>query len=226
MIETELRDQKLWARTRDLTPWDKNAKVRKESDLIRLMIQLFELDQYKPSVITQEGVVLGGMGRLQGYKRILGMDPRHIVDFIRNNLKREISLDEAIELQKKYEWTYVSIVNPENEAKSLKYNYSDNDQTGHYVFDLVKELSRKFDIDLSHYGGQFKPTQTFQEALNRVAKPNRFEIIISCSDEADVNDKLARIAGLGITARQRKKKNGSTESESAQSSETASPQSE
>ena len=83
-----------------LRPWDKNPRSIGKKELNRLVEQIRDLRQYKPLIITPEGVVLGGNMRLQAYKK-LGL--------------KEV---------------WVSVVTPKNEKEMLEYALSDNDGVG------------------------------------------------------------------------------------------------
>mgnify|MGYP000461385676 CR=1 FL=1 len=83
--------------------WDKNFREALPEDLERLIRQIQRLGQYKPLIITPEGIVLGGNHRLQALRR-LG--------------QTKVS---------------VSVVFPQNEAEMREYNLSDNDMVAAYM---------------------------------------------------------------------------------------------
>ena len=85
-----------------LKNWDKNPRSIKDKDFQRLKKQIQKLGQYKPLIITQEGVVLGGNMRLRAY--------------------RELGLKDI----------WVSIIDASTEEKKLEYALSDNDRAGFY----------------------------------------------------------------------------------------------
>ena len=93
-----------------LQGWDKNPRGITEAGLNRLKKQIKDLGQYKPLLITPDGVVLGGNMRLQAYEQ---MDITNI---------------------------WVSIVHPKTEAEKLAYALSDNDRVGYYDEDLLAGL--------------------------------------------------------------------------------------
>ena len=53
-----------------LQNWDKNPRSIKTQDFVRLKKQIEKLGQYKPLIITNDGVVLGGNMRLRAYKEL------------------------------------------------------------------------------------------------------------------------------------------------------------
>jgi hypothetical protein len=207
MIETVLRDNKLWAKTADLHLWELNPRSIEKKDFNRLLRQLFDLDQYKPSIITPDGLLLGGNMRRRGYDHILNkMTPGDIVTFYKDNFTKEITVEEAEAIQKKFEYTYVSIVNPQDENVKMKYNLSDNDSAGYTDLDLLSRIYKQYDIDYTTYASNYRPPENIQSVIDGITKATKFEIIVPCTDDADLNEKLAKISSLGIEVRQRKKR--------------------
>lgn len=93
-----------------LTNWDKNPRSIKKNDFERLKKQIQQLGQYKPLLITDDGIVLGGNMRLRAYK--------------------DLGIDDL----------WVSVVDAKTEDKKLEYALSDNDRAGYYDSDLVANL--------------------------------------------------------------------------------------
>jgi len=114
-----------------LKNWEKNPRGIKDEDFARLKKQIKKLGQYKPLLITEEGIVLGGNMRLRAY--------------------RELGMEDA----------WVSIVNPKNEGEMLEYALSDNDRAGYYEEDKLAELLFKnedfptelYKVDLGYQAG-------------------------------------------------------------------------
>lgn len=63
------QDNKMWAKVSWLKPWDKNPREIKEEDFERLK-QRLKGEQFKPLLITSDGVVLGGNMRIRAYKEL------------------------------------------------------------------------------------------------------------------------------------------------------------
>ncbi len=93
-----------------LTSWDKNPRSIKKKDFERLKKQITTLGQYKPLLITPDGIVLGGNMRLKAYK--------------------DLGIEEL----------WVSVVDADTEEKKLEYALSDNDRAGYYDDDLLANL--------------------------------------------------------------------------------------
>lgn len=176
MIETFLKENKLWAKTKDLKIWENNPRAITDKDFTRLIIQRLELQQYKPSIITPEGIILGGNMRKKADDFILKMIPKDLVKFFQKHFKSEITIDEAVEIQKKYEKTYVSVVDPSDESTKMKYNLSDNDEAGYTNLDLLSKIYKNYDIDWSAYSINYKPNVNLQEIINQFSQATEDKI--------------------------------------------------
>lgn len=100
----------------ELKRWDENPKTHSEEGLARLKVQILELGVYKPLLINQNGIILGGNGR--------------------SIVLEELGIDEVM----------CSVVKTKSEAEMLKYALSDNDETGEYNRDdLVALVQRNFE---------------------------------------------------------------------------------
>jgi hypothetical protein len=84
----------------ELQPWEFNPRTAKEADLNRLIEQIKLLGVYKPFLINQNNIVLGGHRRLEALKKI-GV--------------KKVSC---------------SVVKTDNNAQMMDYALSDNDQIG------------------------------------------------------------------------------------------------
>ncbi len=115
--QKELRD------IRALRPWDKNPKTLSKIEFIRLKKQIQRLGVYKPLIISEDGIVLGGNSRLRAFQE-LGI--------------RDV---------------WVSVVDAPTDAKKLEYCLSDNDVVGEVnEEELVSLLTEEEgDIPLGDY---------------------------------------------------------------------------
>jgi len=109
-----------------LQEWDKNPRSITTKDFERLKKQIHELGQYKPILITVDGIVLGGNMRLKAY-RDLGVKK-----------------------------IWVSVVKPKDENEMLKYALSDNDRAGYYDADLLSNLIPNYELDWNDYAVDIK----------------------------------------------------------------------
>jgi DNA modification methylase len=102
----------------ELKLWDKNPRKIQDKDFKRLKDQIVKLNVYKPLLIDQNNVVLGGNMRLRALK--------------------ELGLKEVM----------CSVVTCEDEAQRVEYALSDNDRAGEYDKEQLAELALENKIDL------------------------------------------------------------------------------
>lgn len=126
--------QEIWHIDR-LKNWDKNPRSITKDDFERLKQQLQKLGQYKPLLVTPDGIVLGGNMRLRAY--------------------RELGINDI----------WVSVVEPKNEDEMLEYALSDNDRAGIYDEQQLAELVSEANIDLSLYKVDLGAPSTLAELL-------------------------------------------------------------
>ena len=70
MIETIIKNNHRYAKVSDLNEWDKNPREITPESLQTLENKINRLDQFKPLLITQDGVVIGGNMRLRVLKKL------------------------------------------------------------------------------------------------------------------------------------------------------------
>lgn len=120
----------------ELKLWDKNPRSILTQDFQRLKAQIVKLGQYKPLLITPEGVVLGGNMRLRAYK--------------------ELGINEV----------WVSVITPKNEQEMVEYALSDNDRAGFYDEDLLSNLLGEFpDLKIDDFAIDMKAPQVLSDWL-------------------------------------------------------------
>ncbi len=127
------RTEKLFWPIEKLREWDKNPRSITKEGFERLKYQIKKLGQYKPLIITPDGIVLGGNMRVRAY--------------------RELGIEQA----------WVSIVEPKNEDEMLEYALSDNDRAGYYDSDMLANLLPGFDIDLGSFAVDLRPPITLDK---------------------------------------------------------------
>lgn len=120
----------------ELKEWDKNPRSITEEDFERLKKQIKELGIYKPLIVNQDNVVLGGNMRLRAL--------------------RELGIKEV----------WVSVVETKNEEEMMKYNLSDNDRAGFYDFDLFSNIESQFNINWSDYSVEFLKPVSLEKIIN------------------------------------------------------------
>lgn len=94
----------------ELKAWERNPRSIDDASLKRLKSQLQKFKQYKPLIINQDNIVLGGNMRLRAM--------------------RELGINEV----------WVSVVETANESEMIEYALSDNDRAGKYEQDLLNGL--------------------------------------------------------------------------------------
>ena len=106
MKQAEIQKKQL----NELVLWDKNPRAIKEVDYERLKNLIKELGLFKPFVINQDNIILGG------------------------NMRYRVCKDLG------YKEVFVSVVKTNNEAEMFSYALADNDRAGYYEEDKVAEL--------------------------------------------------------------------------------------
>lgn len=104
-----------------LKEFDKNPRNITEEGMARLKKQIQKLGQYKPLVVTPDGVILGGNMRFRALK--------------------ELGIEKV----------WVSVVKPKDKNQMLEYSFSDNDRAGFYDEELLNKLLPDFSLDWSDY---------------------------------------------------------------------------
>lgn len=126
----------------ELTPWEDNPREITPKDLRRLMNQIKKLGVYKPLIVDEEGIILGGNMRYRALK--------------------EMGVTEV----------WVSVVHPKTEAERLEYALSDNDRAGQYNEEALADLLMQLpDINLEDYKVDLGPLTDLGTLLDRFAPP-------------------------------------------------------
>lgn len=110
--------------TRDISTlqeWKDNPRVVSKKNFERLKEQIKKLGQYKPLLITKEGIVIGGNMRLKAYQ--------------------ELGIKDV----------WVSVVEPKDESEMWEYALSDNDHIGMTDLDSLANMMPQLEIDWSKY---------------------------------------------------------------------------
>lgn len=141
-FDVEVVDGKTLAPVEALEQWDDNPRDVTESDIERLKSQIQSLSQYKPLIVTTEGVVLGGNMRLR-------------------------ALSELGE-----ELVWVSIVEADSHDERLEYALSDNDRVGFYEEDAMVELVSDTSIDLTQFKPDFYEPKDMSQYLAHAMDPD------------------------------------------------------
>jgi len=152
----------------ELTNWDKNPRAVKKNDFERLKRQIERLGQYKPLLINESGIVLGGNMRLRAY--------------------REMGMEDV----------WVSVVNAKTEQKMLEFALSDNDRVGYYQEETLAELiAANPDINLDDFKVDLGKSLSIGDVLKRFSPEFTTEDEPPELDNKNVKSKLGEIYKLG-----------------------------
>lgn len=145
--------QKEYRKVSQLKNWDKNPRNIKEKDFERLKTQIRDLKQYKPLLITDDGIVLGGNMRLRAY--------------------RDLGTEEV----------WVSVVDAPDEETKMRYALSDNDRAGYYDGDMLANLTGEYpDFNWEDYAVDLKEPQTLDDLIKSLT-PVEEDDVPEISDE-------------------------------------------
>ena len=135
LIESEYRKVPV----SDLKLWDKNPKEAPKADeMQRLKEQMTKLKVYKPLLVNQDNIVLGGNHRLM--------------------ILREMEIPEIT----------CSIVQTNSEEEMIEYALSDNDNVVPYSEAKLADLVTGRTIDLTAYKINLYKTSTLEEVLQNL----------------------------------------------------------
>ena len=134
MKDTNIKIEKRDINT--LKEWDKNPRNINKKDFERLKRQITELGQYKPLLVTQEGVVIGGNMRLKAL--------------------RDMGVKQA----------WVSVITVADENELMKYALSDNDRAGYYDGDMLANMMPQFEINWEDYAVDFRAPITLDRFVD------------------------------------------------------------
>lgn len=163
MKQAEIQKKQL----NELVLWDKNPRAIKEVDYERLKNLIKELGLFKPFVINQDNIILGG------------------------NMRYRVCKDLG------YKEVFVSVVKTNNEAEMFSYALADNDRAGYYEEDKVAELvlqnpTLKLDLHKLDLGQQ----TSIEEILERFG-PSLEEDEPPELEEGEAISKLGEVYQLG-----------------------------
>ena len=130
----------------ELTPWDKNPRGIKDVDFKRLVDQIQKHGVYKPLIVNQDYVVIGGNMRYRALSALKITSP-----------------------------IAVSVVQTKDEKEMLEISLSDNDRAGYYEEQPLAELSllHKLDTDLYTIDlGAPRPVSLVVQNLSPEDEPN------------------------------------------------------
>ena len=123
---------------KDLKNWENNPRSIKEKDFERLKTQIRDLGQYKPLIITEDGIILGGNMRYRAYQ--------------------ELGIEDV----------WVSIVKADSEEERMRFALSDNDRAGYYDEDLLANLAGSYpDFNWEDYAVDMREPRNLKDVLDQ-----------------------------------------------------------
>lgn len=136
----------------ELTNWDENPRTISRDQFARLKDHIKRLGLYKPLLINQNNIVLGGNMRL--------------------NALLELGIDEVM----------CSVVLTDNKAQMIEYALSDNDQMGETDEQKVAELVTLNPIKTELFAVHTGALKPIQEILDTVSPEEKKTAMLSCPE--------------------------------------------
>lgn len=150
----------------ELKLWDRNPRKIEKTDFERLKRQIIKFGQYKPLLVNQDNVILGGNMRLRAY--------------------RELGIERA----------WISRVETKNEKEMLEYALSDNDRAGMYDEEILAELvlaapdleMEDFKVDMGKMTGLEALVDKFQPSDTDLDDGSRTRVVVcpECGHDFEV----------------------------------------
>lgn len=150
-----------------LKEWDKNPRSITNDNFSKLKKKITRWGQFKPLLITPDGVVIGGNMRLKAY--------------------RDLGIDDI----------WVSVVNPKTEAEMIEIAITDNENSGVWVEQELAELLEpwKGDIELGDYEIDIK-SENLEDLLQQFSPEPQEDECPEISQEEPIS-KLGEVYQLG-----------------------------
>lgn len=85
------------------------------------------------------------------------------------------------------------------------YAFSANGEAGYYEKSVINKFP-EWGLDPDKFLGDFFPPKSFKEsmkAFNTYEKKKKYEIVVNCNDEADMDEKYRQIVELGFQAKRK-----------------------
>lgn len=151
----------------ELTLWEQNPRSISEEDFDRLKAQIERLGVYKPILVNQDNIVLGGNMRTRALK--------------------SMGVEEVL----------VSVVQTADEGEMLEYALSDNDQVGRYEEQQLAELLSKYQISLELYRVDLGTPSNLQDVVSKFEPLEEDEEFVDEDDGEAPVSKLGDLFQLG-----------------------------
>jgi hypothetical protein len=153
MLEARINGNKKFTHLSNLRLWENNPRKLDDADFERLKRQVQNLGQYKPLIVTEDGVIIGGNMRFRAMEA-LGFTEAWITELGFAQVDLPVGSEGA---PRNWRATIDGVIqDKEFESKEqlmLEYALSDNDQAGYYDQQALAELIIPFEDKL---GGDYK----------------------------------------------------------------------
>lgn len=151
----------------ELKGWDKNPRSITKKDFDRLKAQIAKLGVYKPILINQDNIVLGGNMRFAALQ----------------------------EIGQKQVW--VSVVKTETEAQMIEYALSDNDRAGSYEEAQLAELVTLFPIEQELFKVDLGKLTPIKEVIDKYGPTPEEDEPPAVDEQGEPQSVLGEIYDLG-----------------------------
>lgn len=157
-----------------LVPWEDNPRTVNFKDMNRLIEQIKTLGVYKPLLVNQNNIILGGNMRFEALKKL--------------GVKK----------------TLCSLVKTDNAAQMMDYALSDNDQIGitdeqklaEYISKHQEVKSELFAINSQPMKLVSSVLKQFEPSEGNHDKPEEFVVKVTFTDPLELEDALAKIQSI------------------------------
>lgn len=159
----------------ELTNFEHNPRTITKKAFERLKKQIKKLNAYKPLLVNQDNIVLGGNMRLRALK--------------------EMGVQEI----------ECSMVETKNLSEMMEYALSDNDSAGVTDKDILANLLPELEIDMEMFAVHFdeatvlsdlgEKSQDIEQGLDYKEK---YEVIVECLDELEQESIYTKLTQMGL----------------------------
>lgn len=199
-MQTFLENNKLYTKIDNLRQWTHNPRKITQPALDRLVTQIQQLGQYKPLLIMNDGVVLGGNMRLLAMQKLnIENVWVSIVEFKKNTIgSKWRAVIDGVEQQKQFSSL---------EQAMMEYSLSDNDRAGFYDNDAFEQALVDLNLDISQldYSIDFKEPISLNisddnEQMNQNEElfEKKYQVVVEVSNEQEQEEIYNKLLNLGL----------------------------
>lgn len=145
-MNLQIIDNKQIVNISDLSNWEKNPREIKKEKFEKLKKKIKRWGQFKPILVNDEGVVIGGNMRLRAY--------------------RELGIDNI----------WVSVKNPKDENDMMELSLADNEEAGYYSTDLLANIMHDYDIQWEDYAVNIRDQESLKRLADMAKGTDEDEV--------------------------------------------------